>query len=568
MLDAEESTIRKLLANDPLGLHLRTAIAELDWYFYNLSRTVETNEEQEEQFYFLTVGVRRLIQLALDSRTSFVVPTVTFPRDKKRTMAVLEVVAHLGFIEHGRRVADLTARGECQIARTLDRFEFTLPSRLVDAAFHERAVAANFRSENRRLSAERFSTPDGRQHLQFVSDLLEENVRVWRDHFIGYHADPILDEHFFALGYEALAESEGYDTFHGSVQFGGIPYQKYCLATSFFLSLSLKHEGFCQALVRKHPDIRLENILTITCERDGLADSIAEALNMMGSQLEGYVATTPDEAREICRVLSVDRASTGLLARSGFTLPFAIEFSDTGYIRSLAGAQMAPAQFMLEALRYHFPREYDQHQRKREASMQRALARILDADFGGLDYRQNITLRVEGRTLTDIDLVVTDNSFGVIFLVQLKFQDLYGGDLRAERTRSERLLAEADRWLSAVEKWLASVGHDRIKSALRLPKKFEISQVYRLIVTRHFAHPLSRLQLDEHTAYATWLQLVNAVELMKRDQGSIKTLSGLFRMLRKHVVAAPVQEHQSEDATEYNLDSLKFVVRQGELPSP
>lgn len=562
MLDAEEQAIADMLSGDRLGMHLRIAVSELDWYFYNLARASDPTEDQEEQFYLMIIGARRLIQRALESRSAFDIPTLTLRRDKGTTTSVLEIVANLGFIEHGRRVADRTARGECQITRTPHGFEFTLPPRILDAGFHERAVAAHFRSEYQRMSAERFATSDGERYLQSINGLLDDNVRVWREHFIGYQSDPVLDDHFFALGFEALAQSEGYDTFQGSVEFGGISYQKYCLATAFFLSLSLKHEAFCQALVRKHPDIRLEDILTITCERAGLAESVAEALNRMGDQLEGYTETTRAQARKICNVLDINRSSTKLLSRPGFALPFIIEFSETAYIRSLAGSQMAPAQFMLEALRHHFPGEYDTHQRKREASMQRAIERLLSENFGALEYRRNINLRADGQPVTDIDLVVIEKLFGTVLIVQLKYQDLYGGDFRAEGTRSERLLNEAVRWLSATGTWLSSAGEDRFKSAIGLRKRFHISKVYRLILTRHFAHPLTRARLDGQTAYATWLQFVNAVELMKHNQGNIRTLAGLFKILRSHVVEAPAQEHRPVDPVEFNLRSLRYVVRQ------
>src|SRR5262249_21137786 len=158
----------------------------------------------------------------------------------------------------------------------------------------------------------------------------------------------------------------------------------------------------------------------------------------------------------------------------------------TGYIRSLAGAQMAPAQFMLEALRYHFSKEYDAHQRKREASMQRAIRRILTSNFDGLEFRTNITLRVDGRALTDIDLVVIDKLLGNIFVVQLKYQDLYGGDYRSERAKSERLLSETAKWLAATEQWLSPDSHEQIKPALGLQKSFKVSRIYRLVLTRHF----------------------------------------------------------------------------------
>lgn len=92
-LNAQEDTFIPKLASDNLGLILRSAVNELDWYYYNFIRTENPTFEQEEQFYLLRMGVVRLIKLALDARPSFDVPTVMFRRTRNITVPVLEMVA-------------------------------------------------------------------------------------------------------------------------------------------------------------------------------------------------------------------------------------------------------------------------------------------------------------------------------------------------------------------------------------------------------------------------------------------------------------------------------------------
>lgn len=47
-LNAQESTFIPQLASDNLGLILRSAVNELDWYFYNITRTDNPTYEQQE----------------------------------------------------------------------------------------------------------------------------------------------------------------------------------------------------------------------------------------------------------------------------------------------------------------------------------------------------------------------------------------------------------------------------------------------------------------------------------------------------------------------------------------
>ncbi|MDW3293344.1 hypothetical protein NQ303_25965, partial [Escherichia coli] len=59
--------------------------------------------------------------------------------------------------------------------------------------------------------------------------------------------------------------------------------------------------------------------------------------------------------------------------------------------------------------------------------------------------------------ITGIDLVVVEKSTGIVFLCQLKHQELYGADLHAKHVRTTRLKKQASDWLTSMNNWLNSI---------------------------------------------------------------------------------------------------------------
>jgi hypothetical protein len=151
-LNDEEKKFVPVLQADNLGIMLRAAINELDWYSYNLGRSETPTEEQQEHFYLLNIGVPRLIKIALEARPSFDAPTVTFRRSRQITLSALQAASGLGMIEHGRRVAQTVMSGLCEIQRLQDRsYLITLPPFIPDDDYYERAVFQHYRSAHRDL---------------------------------------------------------------------------------------------------------------------------------------------------------------------------------------------------------------------------------------------------------------------------------------------------------------------------------------------------------------------------------------------------------------------------------
>jgi hypothetical protein len=560
-LTSEERIVMEGLANDRLGISLRTAVNELDWYTYNFTRQSEPTSEQNEHFYLMGPGVARLVGIMLGAHAEFTVPTLMFRRQGGPYRQVLEILSRLGFIQHGRRLADTVRTGLGSVSRSDGgRFEFVLPARVRDEEAVERDVATHFRRETARLHQEQMATSEGRRLRTEVNALLKENVAVFREHFMGYDAHPLLDEYFFQMAWADLTGTAGYDSFNELREFGGIRFLKYLLAVAFVNSLCLKHEAFCAAMTKKHPSVRLEDILTITSDRAGFVASIRDALNLFGLDFQNYTRTSLDEAWRIYEVIAITRRNLALLDRVWPPLPCVIEFSSSGVIKFVSGRHRQ-MEFVLDSLRHSFPREYDSHQRLREESQQRGIETLLGEVFTGLEVRRNVNLRRDGKLLTDVDLAVIDRRFGDLLLIQLKFQDKPGPDPRAVASRMGRFREETVRWLAAVGGWLNSSDMRQVKSAFRVPREVSVTRIRKVIIGHHHAWPLQSVKLDDDTAYATWSQFLNVVMLMKLRQGDFRTLNGLFSQLRTHIVGATPRYHENEPPVEYVLDGLRFAIR-------
>lgn len=561
-LNRQEKRFIPSLESDNLGLFLRSAINELDWYSYNISKNDDPSYDQTEQFYILQLGVARLIQLSLDARPSFDAPTLMFTRKKEITLPVLELAAGLGFVEHGRRVGQTVTAGLCNIESPDGKeFTITLPAIIPDEEYYERELREHYRAELTRYTNQARESAISAEFETEINETLKELVFPFLTHFIGYSGDPLLDKYFYILASGELQTHEGYDTFNYATRFGGIQIQSYIIALSFIISISIRHVRFAEALVEKDASVKLENILTISSETERFIQSLRDAINLFGADHSDFEEATLEDARCIFEVLSCSRKNTALLAKPGSPLPLLIQCSDTGFIQCLTGARSSPMLFLLESLRHHFPKDYDKHQQSREKSMQTAIKRVLDGSFKELEYLENIKIKLNGRVLTDIDLIITEQSSGTVFLCQLKYQELYGMDLHSKHIRANRLKEQTTRWVVALNEWMDIVGEAGIRNSLRVPKEFPAVNVHLLVISKHYSYPLKDLTPSTKTTYANWMQLFNSVELIKTKNTTNPKLLDLIHMIKNTESPHGAKSHNDEPlSNEYILDELKFTI--------
>lgn len=561
-LNTEESKLVDRLARDRLGIQLRCALSELDWYHYNLRRAEAPTDEMREHYYILQLGVTRLVYLALSSRSAFDAPVVSFPRQPELSKSVLEMASALGMIQHGRRVAQYVAMGVGEVAEVeRGEFDIKLPEKLVNSSGHEQDVLEGFISESRRRFEDIMRTELARKLGRDVEEKLSELVHPWGTHFIGYDADPLLDDYFFGLAHHHVQLQEGFDNFHYALKFGGVRYHTYVLALTFLVSNHMRHEKFSEALVRKDDSIKLENVLTITSDVDDFVESLREAVNYFGSTFEDFEELSREGARIVFDVLSCGRHSLDLVSAPGSPVPLIVQCSEQGFIRCLVGARSEPVRFLLESLRYHFPKDYDNNQRSREGSLQRAVKRILGRAFAGLDFNENLKVKLDGRVLTDIDLIVIERATGLVLLCQLKHQDLYGFNLHAERIRGERLVKQARDWSISLDHWLERVGTEGLRRALQLDDDFPTLEIHRLVIAKHFAHQLKDMSSQQDLLYASWAQLVLATEVASRAVGR-RGLIDLIDRVREIPEFQSTYEHQPEGRTRWQVGGLTFSTLQ------
>jgi hypothetical protein len=561
-LTSQERRFIPHLASDRLGVILRCAVNELDWFFYNLSKTKAPTYEQQEQFYLLHHGVARLIQLSLDARVSFDVPTISFRRTSSLTTFVLEIASALGMIEHGRRVAQTVALGTGRIERVDENeFRILLPAQLVDEECLERSTLEHYQSESRRLFSTMMDSKRWKTLDADISAKLQELVHPFANHFIGYGADPLLDDYFFGIAYQEIQLQDGVDTFHYAIRFGDVCFQNYILALTFLMSLHFRHRRFAEALVDKEPGIKIEDILTITSETDGLVESIKDGVNHFGSVFNEFEKIDLAAARTIFEVLSCSRRNTSLLSAPGSPLPLLIQSSDQGVIRCLTGAYSEPIRMLLESLRHHFPKDYAKNQQSREQAMQRAVKRVLNDTFDALIYWENTKICLEGKIMTDIDLVVLEERTGCVMLCQLKHQEIYGHNLHSKHIRSERLKKQVSVWLGSLDKWVSAVDKKAIRDSLRLPKTFPEPSIYRLIISKHFSHPLRDICQPEDTAFSSWIEFFNGNALLKTRKCDRK-LVNLIQILKEAQSPPQTPTHLPEPTTKWTVNELIFTTHQ------
>lgn len=563
-LNTQEGWFAKRIADDNLGLILRTAINELDWFSYNLAREQEPTFDQQEQFYLLHVGVTRLIKLALEGRSSFDVPTIMLRRDRSITVPVLEIAAGLGMIEHGRRVAQMAMTGTGYVQRTgADEFLITLPAVLPDEEYYERAIAEHFHALASEELNKLLHSDIGRETASEINQVIAELVYPFMEHFIGYDSDPALDTYFFGLASHVLNMKRGYDSFNYAVKFGGVTFQKYMLGMTFLVSLAIRHERCAEALVIKEPAVRLENVLTVSAEISPFLDDMLGAINFFGGIFDDFEKATAEEVGTIFNVLSVGRDNMQILDRPGSALPLLVRTSENDCVRCQSAVLANPMQYLLDSLRHHFPRDYDENQRGRERAMQLAVRRVLNEAFAGLLYHDNVRIRLDGRTLTDIDVAVLEPATGTVLVVQLKHQDIYGMDIHSRHLRGSRLKQQSERWLAALGEWMTRSSERDIRSALRLPADFPPTKIYRVIITRHFGHPIAELARPSDVAFANWDQFYNAT-LVASQTCERPTLVDLVGILRAGEGPGGLQQHFAGPRTEWIINELRFTTQQNE----
>lgn len=366
------------------------------------------------------------------------------------------------------------------------------------------------------------------QHRRPAIEEMKKSVYRWMDHYIGYDADPISDEYFEAAGLLASRLCSGQDTFPGEARFGGQPFNLFRASVGVLVGWGLKHQAFCSALLEKHPDLVLRNILTITAPLDELEASLAAQLD-----------TTEAEARLALEMMTVGPHNKSVLHESG-PAPMLVTVGERRVIRSIAASTTEPFFFMLRELRRRFPSDWDREVDSRE----KALRDELYTAFGVFDLfamREPIDIRDRSRVLTDIDAGLVDLKNGVLALFQLKWQDPFGYSMRERESRKNNFIQTANKWVAVVDDWCNSRSLGDVCVAMRLPAAAAsaVKKVQLFVISRNHAQYSGPVGLDPRAAYGNWNQVIRILNEEPIHNISTNPLAFLWDALRARTENGP-----------------------------
>lgn len=565
-LNQEERRIKDEIADDALGLLLRTAINEFDLADEDLKKLDAAPDNVLEQYSLLRLGAVRIIKLAMETHEEFEAPTLTFQRNPDLASSTHYMMMQVGIIEHGRRIAQSLAAQGGTIELDGQRFRIKLPSVMVNHEANEDGLDRALRRISEASFMKGFHDLTKDEIEEEIASLLSDLVYPFREKFIGYGADPLLDHYFFGLGHYAVFSSKGYDTFHFATRFGGLTFQNYKLGAVFIVSIATRHREFAKALIKKHPGIRLEDVLTVSVVTADMVEGLRDFINEFGSISKGHVKVKLKDARQIFETLSLSRRNLELVDRPGCPMPPLVQCSNTHVIRPLVAAKADEVMlFLLNSLRHHFPRDYDRAQQASEGVMQRAISAQVAHLMPAAKFRTNVKLRENGKVATDLDLVVLSPEENCAVIIQLKHQDPYGFDMATKLSRTKRLNKQVIGWLDQARAWFDATSEDKVRATLRLPQGMRDPAFFYLIVGRHYAHSLREFASEKDFTFANMDQFATAVAGLVKS-GSNSPMTDLIASVR-NLSAARTHIYEPEPPSRWSTGNLSYEIVTVQSPS-
>ena len=561
VLDKQEQLARDYIAAEPTGVMFLTAFKVFDLSWLGMLELDGSGTDR----HLLRMGLPRLIQLFYETSTRADHEGLTFAASDDMVWAAVAMLHNLGSIETGRQFAHLALEGDCQIEIDLTgTFHLSVAENFTwsgadETSLNERQMDA--------MRSEKFKLLEGNQKFRKAQAempaLLERNVWVYKDHYIGYDAHPTLDAMHFTYATIRLQVSGELEAISPDADFGGVPFRTFVLGLAFTISVATKHFAFCEALAKKRPDLRSIDILTITTEAEEFREAMLEAVNEYGETDPDFRPVTHFDVDVVLRMLSCDWERVGGLGSTMAAIPPLIAFSSRAWIKSTVIPQLDPIPAFLTSLRTLYPKDWDRAQQERERHMQNRFVAMFAELDSAIHVVGNVVLGDGSRHLTDLDLVAYDEADGTLAIFQLKYQDHYRGDMKSRSNKVSRLIAQSSKWTEAVSEWLTRSDERVLRATLGLPIRKEPTRTELVIVAEHFAHHLSDASLDG-AVHGTWAQ---AIDAFKRDR---RTGQGALRGFCEKLgevsnIGNLTRERRAPSAREYKLEGVQFTLteRQG-----
>ena len=372
---------------------------------------------------------------------------------------------------------------------------------------------------------------------------MQQLVYVWSDHFIGYDGTPQIDAYFDQRGILAAQSMLGHDVFTDDADFGGLPFGFYRASIWTLIGWALKHIQFASLLHERHPNLHLQNLLTVTGD-----------VEQLRCELSGALQVSAKDAAQALDLLELNRQNAERVCINGHAVPPLIRAASQQFIRPLAGFLMEPFQFMLRNMRIQFQSDWDRAVNDREQLFRSELFELFPQPWL-VKIPTGIAIRRQSAKITDIDAIILDLRNGIAALFQLKWQDPFGHSMRERASRMKNFQREANSWVNSVSDFLQKSTNSEITQMLGCTKSDKNIDCRLFVVGRYFAHFSGDTPPDDRAAWGLWPQVVG---ITKSHQNSENPLSDLYSAM---VAGSPYKKRISWSPQSVKIGGKEIRVR-------
>jgi hypothetical protein len=371
-------------------------------------------------------------------------------------------------------------------------------------------------------------------------------VGVEPNGLIRYDSDDELTAYYQALASQRAQRFLEGEALPPDALIGGRTFARWLDASIAACGRELRHIAFSLQLASRRPDLSVRNLVTLFVRREDLHEVLLEADEPAAYALEFVRALTlDDEAAEAC------------IADHEIPVPFYIDFGRDFVLLPCLGALLNPVATLVRFLKSHHRGDWDRAVAVREEIFRADLRKLFPEPRFHVPPSGVVLRRADGTTLTDVDAVVVDRTFGTLALVQLKWHDIYGRSLRERDSRRLNLL-EANKWVERVSQWVNTRSAAAIATALRLGSASEDRPPYLFVVSRY---AVQFVRNEPYDAKAAWMGRGDLTRAMRQsadnaDRDMLGELASNFRGGRQR--AATPSEPQRET---FNYRTLIIEVR-------
>ena len=273
---------------------------------------------------------------------------------------------------------------------------------------------------------------------------------------------------------------------------GGFAFDRYLKTVKVLSGRQHRRLAMLRVLRRRHPEADIRNLLTDHAQAEELHAYVGLRLDV-----------SAEEAERLLSPLTLSPKNLELHARSRDPVwPPLVRTNEGAYILPLYGLDINPYLFLLKSLRGAFEDEWSLLANRREKRWIDEMNAVF-ADSRLQTVPRSVMLRQGGRDVTDIDFTAYDPHNGELLLFQLKWQQPVGADDAKRRSMGSNLVETGNRWIAAVEGWIAENGTGELMHRLGIKTQVE-PRIRLFVMARYNAHFGGRAEREERAVWTSW----------------------------------------------------------------